>query len=59
VKKEEQIDAIALKKLRELKGISRKEAAIILELNYKSVEKFENGSTTLNRTRVNNILISY
>lgn len=59
MEKEEQTDAIALRKLRELKGFSRKDAAIVLELGYKSIEKFENGRTTLNRTRIDKILMSY
>lgn len=59
MEKQEQADALALKKLRELKGFSRKDAAIILELSHKSIEKFENGRTALKRTKVEKILMNY
>ena len=59
MKSEGQTDAIALRKLRELKGLNRKDAAVLLGLNYKSIEKFENGRTELTRTKINNILSSY
>ncbi len=59
MKNEGQTDAIALRKLRELKGLNRKDAAVLLGLNYKSIEKFENGRTALTRTKINNIITSY
>ena len=59
MKSEGQTDAIALRKLRELKGLNRKDAAVLLGLNYKSIEKFENGRTALTRTKINNVLSSY
>ncbi len=53
------VDAIALRRLREIKGLNRKEAGCLLNISYKSVEKFENGRTTLNRSRIEQIVRSY
>lgn len=52
-------DALALKRVREFKEMSRKQAAILLGTSYKSVEKFENGRTTLSPTRIEQILTAY
>ena len=52
-------DALTLRKLRELKGLNRKDAGILLGVNFKAVERFENGRTTLNRTKIENILSAY
>ncbi|MBT6325373.1 MAG: helix-turn-helix transcriptional regulator [Bdellovibrionales bacterium] len=48
-----------MRKLRELKGLNRKEAGVLLELTFKAVERFENGRTTLNRSRIDKILSAY
>ncbi len=47
-----QTDAMVLRKLREIKGLSRKEAATLLDISHKAVEKFENERTILSRTRI-------
>ena len=36
-------DALALKTLREIRGLSRKDAGVLLGVSHKSIEKFENG----------------
>ena len=59
MKNEGKTDAITLRKLREIKGLSRKDAAVLLGLGHKSVERFENGRTLLGRTRIDNILRAY
>ena len=46
------IEAFALKKLRENKGLNRKQAGILLDITFKSVEKFENGRTILTPTKI-------
>ena len=56
---EGKIDAVTLRKLREIRGLSRKEAGVLLEICYKTVEKFENGRTILNKTRIEQIVRSY
>ena len=35
--------AVTLKKMRELKGLSRKQAGIIFNISHKTIEKLENG----------------
>lgn len=52
-------ESLALKKLRELKGLTRKQAGVMLGLGFKSVEKFENGRTVLNPSKVDLILTAY
>ncbi len=56
---EGKIDAITLRKLREIRGLSRKEVGVLLDLSRKSVERFENGRTLLGRIRIDNILRAY
>lgn len=58
-KKEIQTEAIILRKLRELKGFSRKEASILLGLNFKAIERFENGRTNLNQGKIEKIINAY
>ena len=41
---ENKIEGLTLKKLRELKSLNRKEAGTLLDVSFKTVEKFENGS---------------
>ena len=53
------IDAITLRKLREIRELSRKEAAIFLGMNFKSVERFENGRVELSRERISHIVGFY
>ena len=52
-------EAIALRKLREIKGLDRKEAGIKLGINYKTVEAMENGRSTLTSTKINWVLKTY
>ena len=56
---EEKKDGLALRKLRELKKMSRKEACIVLGVNYKTIEKFENGRTKLLKKRIDKIVLAY
>ncbi len=56
---EEKKDGLALRKLRELKKMSRKEACIVLGVNYKTIEKFENGRTKLLKKRIEKIIFAY
>ena len=44
VQNENKIEGLTLKKLRELKSLNRKEAGTLLDVSFKTVEKFENGS---------------
>lgn len=59
MEKNHKIDAVTLRKLREIKGLSRKEAAVLLGMNFKSVEKFENGRTIIDRSRIHKIILAY
>lgn len=59
VQNENKIEGLTLKKLRELKSLNRKEAGTLLEVSFKTVEKFENGRTTLNRSKIDEILRAY
>ncbi len=52
-------EALALKKLREIKGLNRPQAGVLIGLGHKSVEKFENGRTLLTRRRISEILSAY
>ncbi len=56
---ENKVNAVTLKKLREIRGLSRKEAGVLLEIGYKTVEKFENGRTILNKSRVEKTVKAY
>ena len=53
------IDAITLRKLREIRGLSRKEAAVLLGMNFKSVERFENGRSTVSKDRIDKAISAY
>ncbi len=59
MKNEGKIDAVTLRKLREIRGLSRKEAAVLLGMGHKSVEKFENGRTLLNKSRIEQAVRTY
>ena len=59
MRNEGKIDAITLRKLREIRGLSRKEASVLLGIGHKTVEKFENGRTTLNKIRIEQTVRSY
>ena len=56
---EGKVDAITLRKLREIRGLSRKEAGVLLGLNHKTVEKLENGKVILYRSRIEKIVRVY
>ena len=53
------VDSIALRRLREIKGLSRKEAGCLLDVGHKSVEKLENGRTILTRSRIEKTVRAY
>ena len=55
----EKINAITLRKLREIRGLSRKEAAILLNFSHKTIEKVENGRGGLKWPRVEQIIEAY
>ena len=44
--------ALILKKMRELKGLTRKQAGIIFNLSYKTIEKLENGRGSVDENRL-------
>lgn len=54
-----QTEAIALRKLREIKGLNRKDAGVLLDVGYKTIEKLENGRTSLNKTRIEKTVLAY
>ncbi len=44
--------ALAIKKLREIKGLNRKAASVLLEIGHKSIERIENCRAPLNEERI-------
>ena len=56
---EGKIDATTLRKLREIRGLSRKDVGVLLGVSHKSVEKFENGRTVITRTRIEQTVRAY
>ena len=56
---EGKIDAVTLRKLREIRGLSRKEASVLLGIGHKTVEKFENGRTILDKIRIEQTVRAY
>ena len=52
-------EALALRKVREILGLDRKQAGMKLSVSYKTVEKFENGRSQLSPTKVGEILRGY
>jgi len=52
-------ESLALKKIRELKGLSRKEASILVGATHKTIEKMENGRTLMTNEKINLYLSSY
>ncbi len=56
---EGKVDAITLRKLREIRGLSRKEAGVLLCVSHKSVEKFENGRTVITNPRIKQTARAY
>ena len=53
------IETIALRKIRELKGLSRKEAGALLSVSCKQIEKIENGRSNLSEPKILNYLSQY
>lgn len=53
------VETIAIKKMRELKGLSRKEAGALLGVSYKQIEKTENGRVHLSQERIAQFIKSY
>ena len=56
---EGKIDAVTLRKLREIKRLSRKEAGVLLGIGHKTIEKIENGKTNLKKPRIEQITGAY
>lgn len=52
-------EALVLRKLREIKGVSRQEASILLGITFKTVEKMENGRTIVNENLISRYLSAY
>ncbi len=48
-----------LKKIRELKGVSRKQVGVMLGLNYKTIEKYENGRASISESKLQQFLKIY
>ncbi|WP_158536852.1 MULTISPECIES: helix-turn-helix transcriptional regulator [Halobacteriovorax] len=59
MRNENKIEALALKKLRGIKGVNRREAGVLLGVSFKTIEKFENGRTALTRSKIDEILSGY
>ena len=56
---QQKINGLALKKLREIKKLTRKEASILLEVSHKTIEGYENGRLGLSPIKINQILKNY
>ncbi len=56
---EVKMNAVTLRKLREIRGLSRKEASVLLGIGHKAIEKFENGRTNLKQSRIEQTLRAY
>ena len=56
---ENKTDAITLRVLREIKGLSRKDAGILLGLSHKTVQKLESGQAILYRSRIEKTVKAY
>ena len=52
-------EALALRKVREVLGLDRKQAGMKLSVSHKTIEKFENGRSQLSPTKVGDILRGY
>ena len=59
MKKELTKEAIAIRKLREIKGLERKEAGLLLEVSPKTIESFENGRNPLSREKLSKYISLY
>jgi len=59
LKKNYKYEGKALRKLREFRGINRKEAGILLCISSKTIEKFENGRTNLLEDKINKVIFTY
>ena len=56
---EGKVDALTLKTLREIRGLSRKEAGVLLGLNHKTVAKLESGGVVLHQNRIDKTVRAY
>jgi len=56
---ESKIEGLTLKKLRELKSLTRKETGVILDVSFKTIEKYENGRTPFSKSKLDKILHAY
>lgn len=52
-------ESLALKKIRALKGLSRKEASILVGVTHKTIEKMENGRTLMSDDKIRIYLSAY
>ncbi len=59
MKKELTKEALAIRKLREIKGLDRREASVLLEISHKTIESFENGRNPLSKEKVAKYLALY
>jgi len=59
MKKKISKNAIIIKKLREIKGLNRKEAGLLLEINHKTIESFENGRNPLTEKKIAKYIALY
>ena len=55
----QKINGLALKKLREIKKLTRKEASILIEVSHKTIEGYENGRLGLSPVKIKQILSCY
>ncbi len=52
-------EAIAIRKLREIRGLKRKEASVLLEVSHKTIEGFENGRRPLSQAKLVKYILLY
>ncbi|MBT3235334.1 MAG: helix-turn-helix transcriptional regulator [Bdellovibrionales bacterium] len=50
---------IAVRKLREIRGLNRKEASVLLEVGHKTIESFENGRNAISKEKLAKYLALY
>ena len=59
MQKEISKNALAIRKLREIKGLDRKEASVLLEVGHKTIESFENGRSPLTKEKLTKYIARY
>ena len=53
------VETVALRKARELKALSRKQASVLLGISFKQIEQVENGRVELTKQRLDKYLLAY